>query len=95
MRDVSRILWVVGWPARTAVVALILVYRRTVGVLVAGRCRFHPTCSAYALEAVRAHGAVKGTVLSAWRVLRCSPLTSGGLDPVPPVGAWRSEAPVR
>jgi uncharacterized protein len=95
MRDVSRILWVVGWPARTALVALILVYRRTVGVLVAGRCRFHPTCSAYALEAVRVHGAVKGTVLSAWRVLRCSPLTSGGLDPVPPAGAWRSEAAVR
>jgi putative membrane protein insertion efficiency factor len=95
MRDVSRILWVVGWPARLALVALILLYRRTVGVLLAGRCRFHPTCSAYALEAVRVHGAVKGTVLSTWRVLRCSPLTPGGVDPVPPAGVWRFEDAVR
>lgn len=87
----SHALWVAGVPLRGALVGLLLLYRATVGRLAAGRCRFHPSCSAYALEAVRAHGAVKGTVLSAWRVLRCSPLTAGGADPVPPRGAWRPE----
>ncbi|MDQ4005043.1 MAG: membrane protein insertion efficiency factor YidD [Actinomycetota bacterium] len=55
----------------------------SLGQLVAGRCRFHPTCSAYAAEAIRTHGAIRGSGLAVWRVLRCSPLTPGGLDPVP------------
>jgi putative membrane protein insertion efficiency factor len=95
MRDISRILWAAGWPVRGALVVVILAYRRTVGLLLSGRCRFEPTCSAYALEAIRVHGAVKGTILAAWRILRCSPLTAGGPDPVPADGAWRSRAPVR
>ncbi len=89
MSGVSRVLWLVGAPVRAALVALLLGYRATVGRLAAGRCRFHPSCSAYALEAVRIHGAAKGSVLAAWRVLRCSPLSAGGPDPVPPRGAWR------
>jgi putative membrane protein insertion efficiency factor len=48
-----------------------------------GSCRFHPTCSHYALEAVEAHGAARGSLLAAWRVLRCHPLCRGGFDPVP------------
>ena len=83
-----RLLWWAGAPARAALVALLLGYRATVGRLAVGRCRFHPSCSAYALEAVRTHGAVKGSALAAWRVLRCSPLTDGGLDPVPSPGSW-------
>ena len=47
-------------------------------------CRFHPTCSRYAADVVRTHGAIKGAALSVWRVLRCNPLHSGGFDPVPP-----------
>lgn len=47
-------------------------------------CRFTPTCSQYALEAVRIHGALKGGVLALWRVLRCNPFCKGGYDPVPP-----------
>lgn len=47
-------------------------------------CRFTPTCSHYAVEAVERHGALKGGWLAAWRVLRCNPLVPGGLDPVPP-----------
>ncbi len=46
------------------------------------RCRFEPSCSQYALEAVEAHGALRGVVLAGWRLLRCSPLSRGGYDPV-------------
>ena len=52
--------------------------------------RFEPTCSAYAHQAILAHGIVKGTLLAAWRVLRCQPFSAGGHDPVPGPGAWRS-----
>ncbi len=48
-------------------------------------CKYIPTCSQYALEAIEKHGAVKGCLLAFWRVLRCNPFSSGGVDPVPPV----------
>ena len=54
-------------------------------------CRFVPSCSSYALEAVRVHGAAKGTVLATIRVLKCQPLHPGGFDPVPEVGMWKSK----
>jgi putative membrane protein insertion efficiency factor len=47
-------------------------------------CRFYPSCSNYALEALREHGALRGFFLSGWRILRCTPLSKGGMDPVPP-----------
>lgn len=47
-------------------------------------CRFYPSCSHYAAEAVRTHGALRGAGLSLWRVMRCNPLSAGGSDPVPP-----------
>jgi uncharacterized protein len=47
------------------------------------RCRFYPSCSAYALEAITRHGAVRGTALALWRLLRCQPFHPGGYDPVP------------
>ncbi len=53
-------------------------------------CRFVPSCSSYALEAVRVHGAAKGTVLATIRVLKCQPLHPGGFDPVPEIGMWKS-----
>jgi uncharacterized protein len=53
-------------------------------------CRFVPSCSSYALEAVRVHGAAKGTVLATLRVLKCQPLHPGGFDPVPESGKWKS-----
>ena len=79
----SRIAWWIGAPFRLAILAVLGVYRGTVGQLAGGRCRFHPTCSAYAVEAVHVHGALRGSALAVWRVLRCSPLTAGGIDPVP------------
>jgi putative membrane protein insertion efficiency factor len=78
-----RALWWAGLPARAVLLGLVRAYRRTFRGALAGRCRFHPSCSAYADEAIRVHGAFRGGALAAWRVLRCSPLTAGGLDPVP------------
>jgi uncharacterized protein len=62
----------------------VLVYRRLVSPLLAPRCRFVPSCSAYALEALQVHGAVRGAGLAMWRIARCHPFNPGGYDPVPP-----------
>jgi putative membrane protein insertion efficiency factor len=92
---VSRTLWVAGAPVRALLTGAILLYRRLFAGMFAGRCRFHPSCSAYALESIRTHGAAKGFVLATWRVARCSPLSAGGPDPVPDRGSWRPTAAVR
>jgi|ERR1700689_335971 hypothetical protein len=62
-------------------------YKRWISPSFPPSCRYTPTCSEYAIEAVELHGAVRGTMLAAWRVLRCHPLAKGGLDPVPQLGA--------
>ena len=58
-------------------------------------CRFYPVCSQYGMDALRVHGAVKGTALTAWRILRCNPLTRGGPDPVPAPGMWSNPRRLR
>jgi uncharacterized protein len=73
-------LWALGTPVRLALLGLIGAYRVTVGQLAGGRCRFHPSCSAYAWQAVGELGAVRGAALAAWRVLRCGPWTAGGVE---------------
>ena len=78
-----RLVRLAGAPARMALVALIRVYRVTLAGLFGGQCRFHPSCSRYAEQAIREHGALRGVGMSAWRVLRCNPFGKGGLDPVP------------
>jgi hypothetical protein len=65
-------------------IALVRVYQVVISPVVGPRCRFYPSCSNYAIEAVRVHGALRGSGMAAWRVLRCNPLSDGGLDPVPP-----------
>ena len=63
----------------------IRLYQLTLAYFFVGACRFEPSCSAYAAEAVTRHGALKGSVLAAHRLCRCGPWTRGGYDPVPPV----------
>lgn len=58
-------------------------YKRFVSPMLPPACRFVPTCSEYAMEAVERHGALKGAMLAVWRLLRCHPLAKGGYDPVP------------
>ena len=58
-------------------------YRRWLSPALPRRCRYEPTCSAYAVESIRRFGAVRGVVLAAWRLLRCNPFSHGGFDPVP------------
>jgi len=65
-----------------ALVAPITLYQRLISPLLPRRCKYEPTCSAYAVEAVRAHGTLRGFVLAAWRLLRCNPFSHGGHDPV-------------
>ena len=64
-------------------VGLIWIYRFTLGLLIGGQCRFHPSCSRYGQQAIRAHGAWRGLSLATRRVLRCHPWHPGGYDPVP------------
>jgi len=67
-------------PALPAI-GLVYLYRYTVGLLVAhGTCKYHPSCSEYALGALRRHGLVKGSTKAAWRLLRCNPWSDGGVD---------------
>jgi putative membrane protein insertion efficiency factor len=64
-------------------VAPIFAYQRWVSPVLPRRCRYEPTCSAYAVTAIRRFGALRGALLAAWRLLRCNPLSYGGFDPVP------------
>ena len=74
-------------------IGLLKAYRFAISPLYGQVCRYHPTCSAYALEAVQAHGALRGTWLAVRRVARCHPWAAGGLDPVPPPKNRRSSTP--
>jgi len=67
---------------RELLLAPVRLYRRLVSPVFGQRCRYYPSCSEYAVDAVRSHGAVRGLVLAVWRVLRCNPLSNGGIDPV-------------
>jgi putative membrane protein insertion efficiency factor len=62
--------------------ALVRAYQRWVSPAFPRRCKYHPTCSAYAAEAIRELGPARGLILAAWRVLRCNPLSNGGIDEV-------------
>ena len=64
-------------------IGAIRLYQRGISPLSPPSCRFTPTCSAYAIEAIERFGVFKGTALAVWRILRCNPFCKGGYDPVP------------
>ena len=65
-------------------IGLIRFYQRIISPLIPGNnCRFYPTCSHYGYQAVYKYGAIKGSLMAGWRVLRCNPFNPGGFDPVP------------
>lgn len=68
-------------------------YRRWISRYTPPSCRYHPCCSSYALQALREHGAVKGVLLTGWRLLRCNPWSGGGVDHIPERGRWRWTPP--
>jgi len=68
--------------ARRIAVAPIVVYRRVISPLIPPRCKYYPSCSEYAIQAVSEFGILRGLVLAGWRLLRCNPFSHGGFDPV-------------
>jgi putative membrane protein insertion efficiency factor len=64
------------------VTAPIAVYQRVISPAIPRRCKYEPTCSRYAVEAIQRYGILRGLVLAGWRLLRCNPLSDGGYDPV-------------
>lgn len=73
------LLWFLALPLRL----FVWLYQKLISPLLPAACRYHPSCSTYAAEALELHGAAKGSLLAVWRLLRCHPWARGGLDPVP------------
>ena len=72
-------------------IALLKGYKKYISPHLGHHCRFVPTCSEYAVQALTIHGPLKGSLLAVWRILRCNPLCKFGFDPVPPKGRWISD----
>ncbi len=72
----------IGEFARALFLLPVRVYRRLVSPLLPQRCRYYPTCSHYATDAVERYGVMRGSVLAVWRLLRCNPWSAGGIDHV-------------
>ena len=68
---------------RNIAIAILLAYRKLISPLYGQVCRYHPSCSSYALQAIQYHGVAKGVVLGSWRILRCNPWSRGGIDDPP------------
>jgi uncharacterized protein len=77
-RSIAGLARAVRWVAASPIVA----YQRVISPAIPRRCKYEPTCSRYALDAIREYGILKGVVLAGWRLLRCNPWSYGGYDPV-------------
>jgi len=88
-REASRTVSPGAWIG----IGAVRVYQWTLRPVLGGNCRFAPSCSEYAVGALRRHGALRGSGLAAWRILRCNPWCEGGYDPVPEPGRWRADRP--
>ena len=86
MTSVGSPLRTLGAPLRWLLIGMVRGYRATLSGWLGGQCRFYPSCSVYAEQAIRSRGALAGTALAAWRVLRCNPFGRGGVEHVP--GFW-------
>lgn len=69
-------------------------YQRVVSPALPRSCKYHPSCSQYAIDAVRGYGIVRGCLLASWRVMRCNPWSDGGYDPVEKQSLFRSASPL-
>ena len=78
---------------RSLAVAPLRFYQRAISPALPKRCKYHPSCSEYAVRAVRRYGILRGVVLAAWRLLRCNPWSHGGVDPVDDQNLFRSRPP--
>lgn len=74
---------------RALLLMLLRLYKRLISPLLGQRCRFYPSCSTYAAEAITRHGAARGSYMAVCRVARCHPGCEGGLDPVPEQFTWK------
>jgi uncharacterized protein len=81
-----------GAAGRVAIVPIRL-YQWLISPLLGPRCKYHPTCSAYAVDAIRSFGILRGLVLAGWRLLRCNPWSRGGVDPVEAQRLFRAVPP--
>ena len=81
-----------GW-ARAVATAPIELYRRVISPALPDRCKYYPSCSAYATQAIRRYGILRGLVLAGWRLLRCNPWSHGGFDPVEDQRIFRTSTP--
>ena len=79
--------------ARAIAIAPIRLYQRAISPALPRRCKYEPTCSAYAVQAIRRFGILRGLVLAGWRLLRCNPFSHGGFDPVEAQRLFRSPEP--
>lgn len=80
---------------RGALLAPIRFYQRVISPALPPRCKYYPTCSEYAVQAIRSHGIARGLVLAAWRILRCNPWSHGGVDPVEEQTIFRTPSRTR
>lgn len=81
--------------ARALAVAPIRLYQRLVSPALGPHCRYYPSCSEYAVQAIRTFGILRGLILAAWRLLRCNPFSDGGFDPVESQRLFKLRAPAR
>jgi putative membrane protein insertion efficiency factor len=78
---------------RALLTAPIRFYARVISPALPPRCKYHPSCSAYAVQAVESYGILRGSVLAAWRLLRCNPFSHGGYDPPEAQTLFRTRGP--
>lgn len=80
----KMIIKILEFPFKMIFLLLIYVYKFCISPLLPNTCRFYPTCSAYAVQAIKEYGAFKGVILAIKRILRCNPKSKCGFDPLPP-----------